>query len=378
MSEGFDVGYKIEWRPNGVRNSSQLLPKDGFNDLKLDGFGEDSNGARDSGGSTGSGEDDDEAFFTPSQSFDGLGEAPRISPAGAVPPGSEKASLPSPSPLHVEGVVASRWLGQALGEGSVLPQEQPTLELRPMEKVDSHLHAVRGCVGPLPEGGGEVILTLSNEHSWIRRSPARYIFSLAPAAHPTAEAPGPAALSGAAGNGHAGLLSEPQRLVRERSAGEQEPEQDEMPFDEYFRLGSGPSGERRLGARAHGDGLLQRLPSSASQTALGPIALAMASDFPLTLAQMLPLAKALAVSSRQHESLVAFLERRLPAGFPVQFTLAVFPTVSATVTFGRCAVYQRGADGSAHPDAPTQQLFEIPDDYARGKYKNFGERFLDG
>jgi hypothetical protein len=146
-----------------------------------------------------------------------------------------------------------------------------------------------------------------------------------------------------------------------------------MPFDDYFKL---PQGAQP--ARPHRDGGLRRVPSSSSQAGVGPISLAMSHAFPLTLAQMLPLAKALAVSSRQHESLAAFLERKLPAGFPVQFTLAVFPTVSATVTFGQARVFPRLPSGEAAVDAPEAALFEIPADYTRGAYRNFGERFLDG
>jgi hypothetical protein len=104
----------------------------------------------------------------------------------------------------------------------------------------------------------------------------------------------------------------------------------------------------------------------------------MASDFPLTLAQMLPLARTLAVSSRQHESLAAFFERKLPPGFPVQFTLVVFPTVTATVTFGAARVFARGADGEAAADAPSASVFEIPPDYARGKFRDLSDRVLDG
>lgn len=158
-------------------------------------------------------------------------------------------------------------------------------------------------------------------------------------------------------------------------------ERDAMPFDEYFKLGTAVApgvAMAQPAERWHDDGLLRRVPSSASETNLGPIALTMADDFPLSLRQMLPLAQALAVSSRQHESLAAFFEKSLPPGFPVQFTLAVFPTVSATITFGKAAVFPRGPDGQAHPDAPAESVFEIPAHYARGKYRNFGERFLDG
>jgi hypothetical protein len=148
---------------------------------------------------------------------------------------------------------------------------------------------------------------------------------------------------------------------------------DAMPFEDYFML---PDGEAP--ARPHDAGRFRRIASSASETLLGPISLAMASDFPLTLAQMLPLARTLAVSSRQHESLAAFFERKLPPGFPVQFTLVVFPTVTATVTFGAARVFARGADGEAAADAPSASVFEIPPDYARGKFRDLSDRVLDG
>mmetsp|Transcript_10231 Transcript_10231/g.30300 ORF Transcript_10231/g.30300 Transcript_10231/m.30300 type:complete len:371 (+) Transcript_10231:636-1748(+) len=145
-----------------------------------------------------------------------------------------------------------------------------------------------------------------------------------------------------------------------------------LPFDEYFGVAPGACKGR------HRDGAFRRTAATASERDVGAIALAMTQDFPLTLAQMLPLARALAASSRQHESLAAFFEHKLPPGFPVQFTLPVFPAVSAKVTFGRARVWPRGEGGEAHPDAPPEHIFRIPEDYERGAYRNFSERFLDG
>jgi hypothetical protein len=54
-----------------------------------------------------------------------------------------------------------------------------------------------------------------------------------------------------------------------------------------------------------------------------------------------------------------FFETRLPEGkgFPVQFSLPVFPTVTATVKVT-----------SMDPTPPSEDRFRVPDDYEMGKY----------
>jgi hypothetical protein len=78
--------------------------------------------------------------------------------------------------------------------------------------------------------------------------------------------------------------------------------------------------------------------------------------FPLTLAQMLPVAEALTRTGAQFRNFQRFFESKFPAdfGFPVRFSLPVFPTVSASITFDRCELV-----------TPPAELFLVPDDFAR-------------
>ena len=65
------------------------------------------------------------------------------------------------------------------------------------------------------------------------------------------------------------------------------------------------------------------------------------------------------LSSKHFKSMKRFFESRIPEGkgFPVQFSLPVFPTVTATVKVVSMVL-----------DAPEAELFRVPDDYAMGKY----------
>ncbi len=85
--------------------------------------------------------------------------------------------------------------------------------------------------------------------------------------------------------------------------------------------------------------------------------------FPLTREQMLPIAAALARTGEHFQNFKRFFENRMPAeaGFPVRFVIPVAPTVSATITFGRCAL-----------TSPPADAFTVPADYAMGKYEEKG------
>ena len=64
------------------------------------------------------------------------------------------------------------------------------------------------------------------------------------------------------------------------------------------------------------------------------------------------------------ENFKRFFSRKMPvgAGFPVRFTIPVFPTITATVTFELCETRR------AVPAA----LFEVPADFAVGAYVERG------
>ena len=85
--------------------------------------------------------------------------------------------------------------------------------------------------------------------------------------------------------------------------------------------------------------------------------------FPLTREQMLPIAQALARTGAHFQNFRKFFEHKMPpeAGFPVQFSIPVLPTVKATITFGACTL-----------TTPPAELFAVPDDYAMGEYEEKG------
>jgi len=60
----------------------------------------------------------------------------------------------------------------------------------------------------------------------------------------------------------------------------------------------------------------------------------------------------------------AFFERAMPraAGFPVQLSFPVFPTVTATVTFEYCTTHR----------APPADMFAMPSEYKMGSYVERG------
>lgn len=81
--------------------------------------------------------------------------------------------------------------------------------------------------------------------------------------------------------------------------------------------------------------------------------------FPLTPDQMLPIAEALARTNKHFQNFERFFHTKLPkdAGFPVQFSIPVFPTITARITFDDCTMR-----------SPNASSFLIPDDYAMGEY----------
>jgi GPCR-chaperone len=86
-------------------------------------------------------------------------------------------------------------------------------------------------------------------------------------------------------------------------------------------------------------------------------------DFPLTVEQILPVIECVARTGRHFANFKRFFESKMPKdqGFPVQFSIPVFPFVNAVVTFGACTL-----------ESPPEELFRLPPDYALGKYVERG------
>ena len=57
----------------------------------------------------------------------------------------------------------------------------------------------------------------------------------------------------------------------------------------------------------------------------------MASDFPLTVQQVLPVIDVFARTSTHLEHVSRFLQTKLPPGFPIAFSVPIVPSVSAKV-----------------------------------------------
>ncbi len=86
-------------------------------------------------------------------------------------------------------------------------------------------------------------------------------------------------------------------------------------------------------------------------------------DFPLTMEQFLPVADVMARTSRHAENFRRFFSTKMPsgAGFPVRFTVPVFPTITMTSTFESCTL-----------ESPPAELFVVPPDYKMGAYVEKG------
>lgn len=87
-------------------------------------------------------------------------------------------------------------------------------------------------------------------------------------------------------------------------------------------------------------------------------------DFPISVEQFLPVAEVMARTSRHATNIRRFFSTKMPvgAGFPVRFTMPVFPAITATVTFEFCDTYR----------SPARSLFEVPKDYKMGAYVERG------
>ena len=87
-------------------------------------------------------------------------------------------------------------------------------------------------------------------------------------------------------------------------------------------------------------------------------------DFPLSVEQFLPVAEVMARTGRHAENFSAFFRNKMPAGagFPVQFTIPAFPTITAKITFEQCEVRR----------APPAAIFDLPADFAMGAYQERG------
>jgi len=79
---------------------------------------------------------------------------------------------------------------------------------------------------------------------------------------------------------------------------------------------------------------------------------AMVPKFPLTVEELVQLLDIAAPHHRMVSKLKEFVEKSLPAGFPVKLEMSVFPTVTATVTFNHFT--HRTVDAN---------LFDLPSDY---------------
>lgn len=80
--------------------------------------------------------------------------------------------------------------------------------------------------------------------------------------------------------------------------------------------------------------------------------------------QFLPVAEVMARTSRHAENIRRFFESKMPAGagFPVRFTIPVFPTITATISFEMCDTHR----------SPPRSMFELPDDFKLGAYVERG------
>jgi hypothetical protein len=84
----------------------------------------------------------------------------------------------------------------------------------------------------------------------------------------------------------------------------------------------------------------------------------------LQVEKFLPVAEMMSRTSKHAENFRNFFQSKFPvgAGFPVRFTIPVFPTITATITFEHIDV-RRG---------PPKQAFEIPADFTMGAYVERG------
>ena len=80
--------------------------------------------------------------------------------------------------------------------------------------------------------------------------------------------------------------------------------------------------------------------------------------------QFLPVAEVMARTGAHAENFKRFFSRKMPqgAGFPVRFTMPVFPTITATVTFELCETRR----------AVPASLFAVPADFKVGAYVERG------
>ena len=85
---------------------------------------------------------------------------------------------------------------------------------------------------------------------------------------------------------------------------------------------------------------------------------AFSKSFPLTPEQFLPVAEMMARTSEHAANFTSFFRTKFPrdAGFPVRFSIPVFPTVTATVTMEQMDTFR----------APPKSFFEVPKDFKMG------------
>jgi hypothetical protein len=80
-----------------------------------------------------------------------------------------------------------------------------------------------------------------------------------------------------------------------------------------------------------------------------------AKNFPITVKQFLPIAEVLGRTSSHAANFKRFFRTKMPpgAGFPVRFSIPVFPTITATITAELCDTRR----------SPPASLFKVPPDY---------------
>jgi len=87
-------------------------------------------------------------------------------------------------------------------------------------------------------------------------------------------------------------------------------------------------------------------------------------EFPISVEAFLPIAEVMARSSAHAANFRSFFDTKFPvgAGFPVKFTIPVFPTITATVTFEHCDIRR----------PPPAAVFDLPADFKMGAYSERG------
>ncbi len=100
----------------------------------------------------------------------------------------------------------------------------------------------------------------------------------------------------------------------------------------------------------------------------------MASDFPLSISQLLPVFEIMSPTGKHFERLKSFISLDMPPGFPVQLEVPIFGFLTGRVTFENYQDWQEGLSKESIPtpksvgkDTHTRTWFTLPDGYAKGE-----------